>query len=770
MVIAAPSMVPEAHAANANLFVSAESSQLGNFMTGPQVIEVVVIDDDIDDTNISIGEPSVTINGAKLVMAQAQDGNWYGYFADFTRALIADGTTTEAAGGFGLDFGQVCSSASTMLHTDDSTQIFSESDGVFIPVRSNSTGWGMNGTSALSDSTTAIGDCNTSLDNAFSGPYTTALGSVNPSATSGKQGTSGSVITANSTHTHVWTATVGTNPSTSTVVASTNTAGVETTVMNVVRDAKKINSNSAANGIGQINLTDDGLWPFIQLYKLTVAGNVEIAYNKAGGTQSVTLLFDTADGTLDLDRSVYPQSSHVQATIADNWLNIDPTDEDSWTFDTTFAATGATYGTYYQVFNEAGVIKASAAINSIDLNLARLNSTDATTTSQLSDLMNADGVMIINGDAQSSGTIVLTIKDNGDNVITGSTLALATTGNAEIGPGEQPITITETGVNTGIFVTYDDTDVSTLQVTSDAKRGTSAIIDYNDSAQSILVGHSFGSIALELGDGEWNSGEAVSVILTDADVNKNTRSSEDISISDPSFNLIPSLITGDPFTLGENTTGITVLYGTSTIADDTTIFTLANSVATTENVTSFGQIARIQPSIGEGTSAGGAIDSIVIDLEVTMSELRKSISSTNGSATGDADMATTTLHGMNLLNLDVRAFNSTGTFSVYLLNSTTDIINTSTDTVTATVGSLLLATGVDPQSLTTLNGTVADRNVDFNLFDITSNSGTPDTNAIGLLIKLMPLIKLLLISSPMDILMMVTPILIESQTKLLDSN
>jgi hypothetical protein len=51
MSFAMPSMVPAAHAANANLFVSAENSQFDNYMSGPQVIEVVVIDSDINDTD-----------------------------------------------------------------------------------------------------------------------------------------------------------------------------------------------------------------------------------------------------------------------------------------------------------------------------------------------------------------------------------------------------------------------------------------------------------------------------------------------------------------------------------------------------------------------------------------------------------------------------------------------------------------------------------------------------------------------------------------------
>ena len=98
--------MPAAHAANANLFVSAENSQFDNYMSGPQVIEVVVIDSDINDTDEAKGEPDVTVNGKVLRMIQAVDGNWYGYFADRTMAIAADGTTSVA--GEGLDFGALC--------------------------------------------------------------------------------------------------------------------------------------------------------------------------------------------------------------------------------------------------------------------------------------------------------------------------------------------------------------------------------------------------------------------------------------------------------------------------------------------------------------------------------------------------------------------------------------------------------------------------------------------------------------------------------------
>ncbi len=98
MSFALPGVMPVAYAANANLFVSAENSQFSNYMSGPQVIEVVIIDPDIDDTDELKGEPDVTINGKILRMVQAVDGNWYGYFADRDKASIADSNNTAVPG------------------------------------------------------------------------------------------------------------------------------------------------------------------------------------------------------------------------------------------------------------------------------------------------------------------------------------------------------------------------------------------------------------------------------------------------------------------------------------------------------------------------------------------------------------------------------------------------------------------------------------------------------------------------------------------------
>ena len=214
MTLAAPGMAPAAHADhNANLFVSAENEASGNGIAGPQVIEVVVNDPNIADTDPGTGEPDVTVNGADLRMVQATDGSWYGYFADINMANAADGADT------GIDFGTI----------RGATGVFDDADG---------------------------------------GAYGSGL--------------------------------------------------------NVVSEAKS--PNDANNDDLPTNN-----WPFIQLYEFNPTGNVTVQYNKGGGAQSATFLFDTLVSDISLDRQVYPTGAQLHATITDAWLNIDPTDEDSWT-------------------------------------------------------------------------------------------------------------------------------------------------------------------------------------------------------------------------------------------------------------------------------------------------------------------------------------------------------------------------------------------------------------------------------------------------------
>ena len=113
---------------NPNLFVSAENSQFNNSFSGSMVVEVVVIDLNLSDTDEGKGEPDVTINGKSLRMTQATDGSWYAYFANADKAQQADSTVGLA--GEGLDFGVFCS-------RDTSPSVIgislSETDGFSIP-------------------------------------------------------------------------------------------------------------------------------------------------------------------------------------------------------------------------------------------------------------------------------------------------------------------------------------------------------------------------------------------------------------------------------------------------------------------------------------------------------------------------------------------------------------------------------------------------------------------------------------------------------------
>jgi hypothetical protein len=166
-------------------------------------------------------------------------------------------------------------------------------------------------------------------------------------------------------------------------------------------------------------------------------------------------------------------------------------------------------------------------------------------------------------DVQSKG-YVITLQDNADSVLTNDDGDVVP--DANIDPqnpfdwqtgrgnllGKVPVTITEQGPNSGVFGTYDESDQSNIITTDSAERGTSASIDYNETPATILIGFEFGSVDIQPIDIEWNSGEEIPVILVDGDANKNSRADEDLDVFNPNVSLIPSLLTGDPFTLSEN--------------------------------------------------------------------------------------------------------------------------------------------------------------------------------------------------------------------------
>ncbi len=473
-------IIPYAIGANPNLFVSAENSQFDNYMSGPQVIEVVVIDSDINDTDEAKREPDVTVNGNILRMVQAVDGNWYGYFADRDQVLIADSTTSVE--GQGLDYGVICGTAIDLGNAADGTHVdVSDTSGVALP---------------------DIDDVRGGLNNGaeFGGPITVS-------------------------------------------VTKTGDGDNARQSMNTVRKAKPMNMEfpPGEKTGGQIGLDPD-FWPFIQLYELNPTGNVVVQYNKGGGLQTTTLTFDTVEqfsGT-EHDRAKYPRGAEVHITITDPWLNIDPTDVDSWTF-----GTFRTLSTNYQVFDKRGNPAGDAAIGgAIDI------------STRLSDLMCEDNcVLVTSPDTQGRGN-VFTLQDNKISSLIPSVAGdpqdprdWQTQSGISHLAGSIPVTLVENGPKSGIFTSSDESGVSTIKITENAPRGNSATIDYNEEPVSILVGFDFATINIMPPVDDWNSGEEITVILTDSDANKNTRISEALTVYDPYVTNIPTIRIGNPFTL-----------------------------------------------------------------------------------------------------------------------------------------------------------------------------------------------------------------------------
>ena len=226
LTFAVPGAMPVAHAANANLFVSAENETFENHMTGPQVIEVVIIDPSINDTDEAKGEPDVTVNGKILRMSQAVDGNWYGYFADRKQAVMADHIAGQnnSPAGTGLDFGTFCAPGPTTYETLGETELsISDTRGIAIP--------SVKGAGEASD---------------IGGQQGTADGAA-PTAQCVKKTQEGAD---------------GENVIHEDVILN---------VMNVLREAKEINTSIGIDSYGQIGIDSEfheAIWPFVQLYDL----------------------------------------------------------------------------------------------------------------------------------------------------------------------------------------------------------------------------------------------------------------------------------------------------------------------------------------------------------------------------------------------------------------------------------------------------------------------------------------------------------------------
>lgn len=290
---------------------------------------------------------------------------------------------------------------------------------------------------------------------------------------------------------------------------------------NVIRNVPSLNTNPNIP-TGQTGINKNA-WPLIQLFRLS--GSVHVEYDKSTGTQSVDLDYsDIPNISIKLDRDGYPVGSDVFATINDAELSIDPTSQDSWTFNV-----GSTPATFYQAFAVSGSSASGSGLVNLLPYLSNLGFKD-------------------NGKLSMDTSDVVNLKTN--SVQTSSSLT---------GGYNKLVTFIETGPHTGIFES-SYSGVSTIGTLSNAPRSHSGSITYNLQGASIVSGSTTASLTLGNGQSQFASGQRQTITLVDNDQNINSNLVDQLDVFRSSAK-IPTLKIGNPVTLGSSSN--VIFYGSS---------------------------------------------------------------------------------------------------------------------------------------------------------------------------------------------------------------
>ncbi len=531
--------MPEAEAANQYLWVSVEDAG-GSKFYGGQVLEIVVTDPAINRLDEAYGMPDVTIDGKKVIMAQGVDGSWYAYIADGKKATTIDKNYAEVEDGRGADYGRWCKSNTPLEYGPNNSSVASlvpsESRGVAIPFQlgnaSANTGTGQ---------ADGAGGVRTTIGAATQSSYTQGTGITNECGSSITTGGDPLAYLNASSHVHI-----GAQSGSGSSALATGVNASDQAINNVVREARALSNGTTTDYYGNIALGPN-LWPFIQLYDFTRYQSYDLVYERGGTDETISLTYDRPKGFdtegnkikgLVFDKDHYGLNHEIGVTLYNNELNLDPTDEDSWTFGT--LPTNATI--FYQLFDENGDNDSSAT--------AGVTSFDSFTGSSTFGF-NDGGIMKIdvNGPEDAS-TSVLYFQDNGDQVVSCSSGLCSS---ADINSADQAVTFTETGANTGTFTNWDDSLKTNMYINPAADRGTQAVFWLDDAEYSVLHMPSWGSITFNTdykgGIGsEWNSGELVQILLDDEDMNLDARTKNQMKIKD-NKTIVPAIKIGSPITL-----------------------------------------------------------------------------------------------------------------------------------------------------------------------------------------------------------------------------
>ena len=365
-------------------------------------------------------------------------------------------------------------------------------------------------------------------------------------------------------------------------------------------------------------------WPRIQTYAFP--GTIEIQYNKAGGTQTTTLSFDSNADGLSLDRTSYPPGAQIHVTIGDHRLNIDPTKADVWTWNMASEPGDKYYG--------------EDAVNDQD---DTDPTNDAITDTALTKQVCADCDIDITFDRQGvKDTVKIEAIEN-------RLLPYPpTVPVADAVKTEAWFTVREVGgPNTAVFSATTLADESILSIVDDAPRDASATITYDGTTTGILVKHRQATVNIQSPDDVWTSGLAIPIVVVDDDANKNSRDSDDVVLTDPD-SIIPTLVTRDPFTLGEDLGNMNPATGNR---NDLVTLVGENNANGTSTETGISDTIVEQFSdraIISSTDSRNAVDYLVIHIPAKANDLRDTL----------IDTSDGTEHGVNMLNYNVESLNA----------------------------------------------------------------------------------------------------------------
>ena len=608
LTFAIPGMEP-AYAQNPNLQVSAAGQNADNEIAVTNIVEVVVNDDDIGD--IGDAEPRVIVDGTILPMYQIGSGAWYGYFAaaEFESALgltgcaadtdnpgidrICDATATEDVlanepargspdtqgatgpilylldldeGTFDIVYEKAGGDQTVRLDLDDpATDIsldrnnYPQNTGVVItiddqalnvdPTSEDTWTFGTNGNlqfygdaQGLPALVTAAQERNGNIT-AAQEAYETAISDAEFDYAEAKQQLDDAIELADD---------VITNP-----------------IANAVDKARLIaefgqgDRDVATSGVGAI----DG----IDVSTINPTDNDPTNHAFAGGLSPGNdpntydddykglrvLLFESLYGAGDRDEDAATSDDYKGRLLVNYEMVAGTGDRDS--NDSTSDDYKGTALIALELVDGNGDRDVSVPANAdVDTNgtidgtesipddyrgTARINYDAALTTA----LANIDGTDV------STGLEAFDISDS-NNLLT------CDSGCTQV-EGMFWITFTEDGKNNSKFNNAPD-DEPNLKTVSDARRGLSFSVEYDDSVTSDIE-YATTNIVIDAG-AEWNSGQEIAVTLTDSDANTNSLSEETLEVTEAD-RIIPTIKIGDPFTLA----GVTSVELETADGDDT---------------------------------------------------------------------------------------------------------------------------------------------------------------------------------------------------------